>query len=350
MSGGSPLLSMNPRSGHHKVVSLDEARSLRKQGWKAADLHVHTLCSPDVLSAMSMHPEALYRKARSLGMSFVTFTDHDTMDAYQMLGEKKEGLVTGVEIKIKDMEAVGHTIHINVYDLSQIQFFELEEIASEGDLTGLLSSLKKSALPFIYNHPFWFEQGEKPNLAAIPELIKLFPAVEYNMHRIMRKNEITMELAARYGRGLVASTDTHSGMIGQIYTLARGESFREFFKNVLEGKSCIAVNNITKQDFVNEINAWIDLVFSPDILPGIEDYTIGTRCVDGLIRALSSETLRSFPRLCQHAVSICHRISNSGIPASLYLRSEGAIMPEIERQLASVLSQSPNRRCGRGQS
>jgi predicted metal-dependent phosphoesterase TrpH len=339
---------MNFRSVHPKVVSLDEARSLRDQGWKTADLHVHTLCSPDVLSARSLHPEALYRKARALGMEFVTFTDHDTMDAYEMLGGKREGLVTGVEIKIRDMETVGHTIHINVYDLSQRQFSELEEMAIEGDLCGMLSSLRKSRLPFIYNHPFWFEPGERPNLSAIPEIIKLFPAVEYNMHRIRRKNEITMELAARYGKGLVASTDTHSGMIGQIYTLAKGESFREFFKNILDGKSCIAVADLTKQDFVDEINAWIDLVFSPDLLPGADEYTIGTRYVDGLIRALASETLRGFPRLCQHAVRICHKISNSGIPASLYLRSEGTLMPEIERQLAAVLNERPKRNYGHG--
>jgi len=328
---------MNDRSGPFKAISLEEARSLRDQGWQAADLHVHTLCSPDVIPARSLHPEALYHKAREMGMGFVTFTDHDTMDAYDIAGWDREGLVTGVEIKIRDMRVVGHTIHLNVYDIDREQFQELEEIASEGDLICLLACLRKNDLPFIYNHPLWFEPGEGPNLAAIPEVVKLFPAVEYNMHRISRKNEIAMELAKKYGKGLVAATDTHSGMIGKVYTIAPGDTFGEFFKNILSGRSCIAVKDLTKQDLINEINAWIDLVFDPDLIPYSKDCTTGTKYLDGLISALESETLRDFPRICRYVLSLCHKISNSGLPASLYLRFEGSLIPEIERQMATIL-------------
>lgn len=342
-----PIL-MNDRSGSFKVISLEDARSLMDQGWQAADLHVHTLCSPDVIPARSLHPEALYHKAREMGMGFVTFTDHDTMDAYDIVGWNREGLVTGVEIKIRDVDVVGHTIHLNVYDLSRGQFQEQEEIARDGDLTGLLACLKKCDLPFIYNHPLWFEPGEVPNLSAVPKVVKLFPAVEYNMHRIRRKNEIAMELARKYGKGLVAATDTHSGMIGKIYTIAQGDTFGEFFKNILNGRSCIAVKDLTKQDLINEINAWIDLVFSPDLAPYSKDCTTGTKYLDRLISAMESETLRDFPRICRYALSLCHKISNSGLPASLYLRFEGSLIPEIEMQLASILAE--NAKCGQSHS
>jgi len=54
------------------VLSHEQAEIYRKQGWRAADLHVLTLCSSDVISDRSMHPEALYHRARKIGMDFVT--------------------------------------------------------------------------------------------------------------------------------------------------------------------------------------------------------------------------------------------------------------------------------------
>ena len=35
--------------GGLKILSHEQAEIYRKQGWQAADLHVHTLCSPDVV-------------------------------------------------------------------------------------------------------------------------------------------------------------------------------------------------------------------------------------------------------------------------------------------------------------
>ena len=138
-------------SSRDRILSYEQAEVYRKHGWKAADLHVHTLCSPDVISARSLHPEALYNLARKKGMDFVTFTDHDTMKAYDLLSSGLEGLVTGVEMRIKDMDLVGHTLHINVYDLSLEQFLVLKEISVQGDLNRFINYLAKNNLPYIYN-------------------------------------------------------------------------------------------------------------------------------------------------------------------------------------------------------
>ena len=58
-----------------RVLSHEQAEVYRKHGSKAADLHVHTLCSRDVFSDRSLHPETLYSRARERGMDYVTFTD-----------------------------------------------------------------------------------------------------------------------------------------------------------------------------------------------------------------------------------------------------------------------------------
>jgi hypothetical protein len=307
---------------HLGVLSTDEAEEIKQ---------------PDVLPSRPLHPEALYHKAKLAGMNYVTFTDHDTMQAYDLIGWEREGLVPGVEIKINDPETVGHTIHVNVFDLGPDQFQDLEEIASVGNLNDFLAYLKRNDLPHVYNHPLWFEQGERPNLSAIPRLVKLFPVLEYNMHRIDRKNELVKGLASKYNRGLVASTDTHSGMVGRIYTLSRGETFREFFRNIQKGNSYIVVRDLTRDDLIEEINTWIGLIFSLETTPGAPGCSMGIGYLDKTIRALTSGTLRDFPRLYGYANGLAYRISNSGLPASVYLRWERSFLPEIEKQLSRIL-------------
>jgi predicted metal-dependent phosphoesterase TrpH len=319
------------QDGHNVIISQEEAAELEEEGWRSADLHIHTLFSYDVLPVPSLHPEALYRKARKMEMGYVTFTDHDTMRAHQVLGER-EGLVTGVEIRIKDLEFAGHTVHVNVYDLDEEDFTELEEIASvEGDLRAFVRCLNQKGLPFTYNHPFWFEPGERANLRAIPEIVKLFPVVEYNMHRVTKKNQLAMAMACKYDKGLMAVTDSHSGMIGKVRTLSRGDSFREYFRNIAEGRSRIVASDLTMQDLIDEVNAWIELIFNLDLAKlDISDFSTGFGHLDRLVRALASERLRRSPRVYRNLERLTYRISNTGIPASLYLRMENSTMPQIE--------------------
>jgi len=49
------------------------------------------------------------------------------------------------------------------------------------------------------------------------------------MHELKKKNELTIALAERLNKGIAATTDTHSGKFGHVYTLAKGDNFREFF-------------------------------------------------------------------------------------------------------------------------
>lgn len=202
-----------------RILNSEEAKLLLAEGWAAADLHVHTLHSYDVIPTRLVDPLMLYQKARRLGMTYVTFTDHDSMDAYDQIGWAREGLVPAVEVKILDRERVGHTIHINVYALSRSQFCEVLKIARVArDLEQLVAYLKEEHLPYTFNHPFWHEPGEKPNFRAILEIVDLFPVLEYNMGRIGRINRQALRLAQARGRGIVATTDTHVGEIGRAFT------------------------------------------------------------------------------------------------------------------------------------
>jgi predicted metal-dependent phosphoesterase TrpH len=119
MSSKTMNTSLSIDSTAPRTIDPQEARILLADGWQAADLHVHTLHSYDVIPTRQVDPLVMYLKARRAGMAYVAFTDHDTMAAYDQIGWTREGLVPAVEVKILDARNVGHTIHVNVYTLDR---------------------------------------------------------------------------------------------------------------------------------------------------------------------------------------------------------------------------------------
>ncbi len=330
-----------PPAGEHssRIVSASQAERMVQDGYNAVDLHVHTLCSFDVLPADKVHPETLFRKARRMGMRWVTFTDHDTMDAYDIVGWEREGLVTGVEIKLLDEKRVGHTIHVNVFQLSRVQFQELEEIAQkDANLESFLAYLDESGLPYVYNHPFWFEPGEVGNWTVIPSLIRLFPVVEYNMHRVFRKNMLTVGLAQRYGKGMVASTDTHTGEIARAFTLARGETFEDFFANIRRGESYLVAQDLTVGYLTSEMINWLEMAFREGEGSACEEKRLRTGFdpLDRRLRELLSGGMRRRPFAYRVFQVMSFLLSRSRIPALLYVQSQHSLAREIDRQLRTA--------------
>ena len=87
-----------------------------------------------------------------MGMDYITFTDHDTIEAYELLGWDREKLISGVEMSVDDPEFAGHELHVNVFELDREEFFELREIAEiERNLKSFVRYLKKrkTCLSFI---------------------------------------------------------------------------------------------------------------------------------------------------------------------------------------------------------
>lgn len=318
-----------------KLITSEKAAELMEEGWMRADLHVHTTCSFDVLPVKDLHPESLYKTALDMGMDYITFTDHNTIEAHEILGWDREKLVSGVEMSVCDLKFAGHALHINVFGLDLEEFVELREISEiERDLKSFVRYLKRHKLPYIYNHPFWFELGQEPDLHAIPRLARLFPVLEYNMHELKQKNELTIALAERFGKGIAATTDTHSGKLGQVYTLAKGDNFREFFRNIEKGKSCIVTEDLTRELLIDEMNTWIDLIFEKSQKNrDIKNYLTGIKSLDAMVRISRSALLSCSPRLNRTAMSLLYMISNSGLPASVYLYSKENFVKEIEKKV-----------------
>jgi predicted metal-dependent phosphoesterase TrpH len=316
-----------------RILDPARAKGLIALGWTAADLHVHTLHSHDVIPTRLVDPLTLYQEARRLGMTFVVFTDHDSMNAYDQIGWTREGLVPAAEIKILDRKRVGHTLHINVYCLDRVQFCEILRIAQIGrDVECLVSYLKDEHLPYVFNHPFWHEPGEKPNLGAILDIVDLFPVLEYNMGRIDRINEQALRLARTRGRGVVATTDTHVGEIGRAFSIGRGGTFREFFENIRSGQSFIVPADLNISRFKQETTIRLSQLFNKSgWLHSKDSLSIdtGNPVLDRIVTRLAQARPGTAGPAKLALRIILEGASRSGVPGSLYLRSQRNLADEI---------------------
>ncbi|HSQ35025.1 MAG TPA: PHP domain-containing protein [Candidatus Binatia bacterium] len=312
----------------------EEGQELIATGWAAADLHVHSWYSYDVLPVAQNDPLCLYDKALRSGMRFVTFTDHDTMDAYDRIGWTREGVVPGVEIKILDPRRVGHSVHVNVYGLDRKAFGELKDLAASGNIEAFVEALRSLHFPFVYNHPFWHEPYEKLNVRGVFDLMSLFPVVEYNMGRVLPLNLITADASRRLGKGLVGSTDTHSGRIAEAYTLARGATFDEFMSEIAAGRSLVVAQDLTLDRLAAEVFDRLRWMFDLEkwefAKPGFNVET-GIALLDDRLQPLLLDQARNNSRLKKALRWLMTGLASSRIPHSLYIRSQN-ILAERVRQ------------------
>jgi predicted metal-dependent phosphoesterase TrpH len=313
---------------------------LLDQGWQAADLHVHTLHSYDVIPTWQVDPLTLYHEARRKGMTYISFTDHDTMAAYDQIGWTREGLVPAVEIKILDACNVGHTIHINVYTLDGRQFHEILKIAAKArNIVMLTGFLREEGLPFVFNHPFWHEPEEKPDFGAVIDIAPLFPVLEYNMGRVARINAQAVRLADALSKGIVAATDSHIGEIGRAFTLARGDSFKEFFNGIAARESRLCPADLTLSSLKEEVAVRIRRLF--DKASWLHDkeslvMDTGNAILDGIIRRAAQEGSKLSALSRWILRTSVEALSKSSLPGALYLRGQNGLAERIGKLLESA--------------
>jgi len=319
------------------IISRARSLDLIRQGWLAADLHVHTFYSYDVAPTAEMDPLRLYQKAKARGLSFVSFTDHDTMEAYDRIGWTRDDVITGVEVKILDRQRVGHTVHVNVYLLNKKQFSIIEQITQQAqNIQLLVEYLKSENLPFVFNHPFWHEPGEKFSAEAVLEIVDLFPVLEYNMGRIKKLNRLMLQLAELKNKGIVAGTDSHTGDIGRIFTLSPGRSPREFFDSVERGHSFLVTEDL------NFIKIRQEILKRLEMLADTRKWVMGKKrlkmeaghvLVDEIVQILTEGAGRT-QRLKKILVKYMARlVSQIGLPALIYLGNQKRLAGRLELEL-----------------
>lgn len=109
---------------------------------------------------------------------------------------------------------------------------------------------------------------------------------------------MTSALARKYGIGLAVTTDSHTGGMWAVYILAKGESFREYFENIKNGKSYIVVEGGTRRHLTKELSSGIELVFSTDGQPREDlDFTTQVCSFDRIISLFAMVEFENFQKL-----------------------------------------------------
>jgi hypothetical protein len=137
----------------------------------------------------------------------------------------------------------------------------------------------------------------------------------------------------------VAATDSHIGEIGRAFTLARSDSFREFFDQIAARESHLCPADLTLPRFKEETSLRICRLFDKTgWLHAKESLTMdtGNAILDGIISQVAregSETPGLSRWLLKKAVEA---LSGSGIPGALYLRYQNSLADRVGRLLESA--------------
>lgn len=219
---------------------------------KRADLHCHSRYSVfkyfrrantrDCYNA----PEDVYRVAKQRGMSYVTLTDHDSIDGAMYLLNKYPDLTDffiGEEVETYFPET-GQRIHIGVWGLTEAQHREIQRLRP--DIRELVPHMKRERMIFVINH--LFQNYRMKNVAAryIGELLEMFDIFEVlngamaSLHNRMVHQLVTT--VREHGRriSMVGGSDAHTlKHVAKVHTVGRGETVAEFLENIRAGE-CFA--------------------------------------------------------------------------------------------------------------
>ena len=220
---------------------------------KRADLHCHSRFSVfkyfrrantrDCYNA----PEDVYRIAKDRGMSFVTLTDHDSIDGALYMLNKHPDLTDffiGEEVETYFPET-GQRIHVGVWGLNEAQHREIQRLRP--NIRELVPYMKSERLLFGVNH--LFQNYRMKNVAAryINELLDMFSVFEVlngamaSFHNKMVQQLVTT-MNEHHGRRLsmVGGSDAHTlKHVAKVHTVSKGETPAEFLANVRAGE-CFA--------------------------------------------------------------------------------------------------------------
>jgi predicted metal-dependent phosphoesterase TrpH len=220
---------------------------------RRADLHCHSRFSVfkyfkrantrDCYNA----PEDVYRIAKERGMSFVTLTDHDSIDGCLYMLEKypeMNDFFIGEEVETYFPET-GQRIHVGVWGLSEAQHREIQRLRR--NIRELVPYMKSERLIFGVNH--LFQNYRMKNVAAnyVSELLAMFDTFEV-MNGAMASvhNKMVQQLVAtvkeQHGKqvAMVGGSDAHTlKHVAKVHTVSRGETTAEFLENIRAG-NCFA--------------------------------------------------------------------------------------------------------------
>src|SRR5580704_1017295 len=189
------------------------------------DLHVHSVASgmfdAPVLNRLCREsyndPAEVYERLKRLGMSIVTITDHDSIDAVETLRHYPDFFLS--EEATVRMPS-GTEIHLGVYNMVERDHIEIQRRRS--DFLSLLMYLTERKLFFSINHVFSGLTGRRES-EDFNWFASYVPAFETRNGQMWpQANASAARLAQRLGKVAIAGSDSHTmSGVGRTFTEVR---------------------------------------------------------------------------------------------------------------------------------
>ena len=208
------------------------------------DLHVHSvasgMCSTPVLNRICRESyndaTEVYKRLKKLGMAIVTITDHDSIDAAEIL-RKYSDFFLSEEVTVR--MPTGTEVHVGVYDIRERDHVEIQR--RRNDFISLVMYLTERKLFFSVNHVFSGLTGRRDE-HDFDWFASYVPALEARNGQMCAKaNSDAANLAARFGKVAIAGSDSHAlAGVGLTHTEVPGaRTVDEFFAGLLQGRGRI---------------------------------------------------------------------------------------------------------------
>ena len=205
------------------------------------DLHVHTLasgmCNTPGLTRICREsynqPEDVYDRCKQRGMSMVTVTDHDSIDAAEVL-RKYPDFFLSEEVTVR--MPTGTELHLGVYGISDKDHVEIQRRRS--DFIALLMYLTERKLFFSVNHIFSGLTGRREE-EDFNWFASYVPAFEVRNGQMWAEaNRSAERLAGKLGKIGVAGSDSHTlSGVGLTFTEVPGaRTVTEYFTALRAGR------------------------------------------------------------------------------------------------------------------
>src|SRR5579863_527596 len=208
------------------------------------DLHVHStasgMCDTPGLSRICKEsyndPAEVYHRCKRLGMSVVTLTDHDSIDAAEVL-RKYPDFFLSEEVTVR--MPTGTQIHMGVYGINEKDHAEIQR--RRNDFIALLMYLTERKIFFSLNHVFSSLTGRR-DIEDFDWFASYIPALEVRNGQMWQAaNQQAQQLASKLGKAVVAGSDSHtlSGVARTFTEMPGARTVEEYFAGLRAGRGVV---------------------------------------------------------------------------------------------------------------
>lgn len=208
------------------------------------DLHVHSIasgmCDTPGLTRIAKEsynqPAEVYARCKHLGMSIVTLTDHDSIDAAEAL-RKYPDFFLSEEVTVH--MPTGTQIHLGVYGITEKDHVEISR--RRDDFIALLMYLTEHKIFFSLNHVFSSLTGRR-DIEDFDWFASYIPALEVRNGQMWQAaNQRALQLASKLGKAFVAGSDSHtlSGVARTFTEMPGARTVEEYFAGLRAGRGIV---------------------------------------------------------------------------------------------------------------